>query len=162
MAATPSTSNPGDGSRTTTVADAAPRQANASNARQGATIGTLRLRGGPRNKQRVAWDEDVVDNEGCGRKSSKICCIYNKPRKFDESSSEEDSDSDSDLDSACDNHSHHHHSHQHSQHDGPGGSGLQMRPDQSGNVCQLKKKPERNAYETMPSSSKKGGKRTGA
>lgn len=33
--------------------------------------GTLRLRGGPRNGPRVAWDEAVVDNEGLGRKKSK-------------------------------------------------------------------------------------------
>ncbi|KAG9311819.1 phosphatase inhibitor-domain-containing protein [Chiua virens] len=40
----------------------------------------------------------VVDNEGCGKKKSKICCIYHKPRQFDESSSESDSAS-SDSDS---------------------------------------------------------------
>ena len=36
-------------------------------------IGTLCLSGGPRrrSRQHVAWDEDVIDNEGCGRKSSK-------------------------------------------------------------------------------------------
>jgi hypothetical protein len=33
--------------------------------------GVLRLRGGPRSTQRVVWREDVVDNEGCGKKSSK-------------------------------------------------------------------------------------------
>jgi protein phosphatase 1 regulatory subunit 11 len=43
----------------------------------------------------------VVDNEGLGRKSSKVCCIYHKPREFGESSSEEDS-SDSDVSSSDD------------------------------------------------------------
>jgi protein phosphatase 1 regulatory subunit 11 len=33
--------------------------------------GTLHLRGGLRNRPHVAWGEDVVDNEGLGRKKSK-------------------------------------------------------------------------------------------
>ena len=33
--------------------------------------GTLRLRGAPVHERRVVWAEDVVDNEGLGRKSSK-------------------------------------------------------------------------------------------
>jgi len=60
--------------------------------------GTLRLRGGPRNGPRVAWNEDVVDNEGLGRKKSKICCIYHRPRRFDESSDEESSGTESGSD----------------------------------------------------------------
>jgi protein phosphatase 1 regulatory subunit 11 len=37
-----------------------------------ATVGALRLRGGPRrNRQHVAWGEGVVDNEGCEKKKSK-------------------------------------------------------------------------------------------
>jgi protein phosphatase 1 regulatory subunit 11 len=31
----------------------------------------LRLRGGPVSRRRVVWDEEVVDNEHLGRKSSK-------------------------------------------------------------------------------------------
>ena len=61
----------------------------------------LRLRGAhgasgtePRARRRIQWAEDVVDNEGLGRKSSKVCCIYHKTRRFGESSSEEDSSSD--------------------------------------------------------------------
>lgn len=46
--------------------------------------------------RRITWAEDVIDNEGLGRKSSKVCCIYHKPREFGESSSEDDSSSDSD------------------------------------------------------------------
>jgi len=46
----------------------------------------------------VQWAEDVVDNEGLGRKSSKVCCIYHKPKGVEESS-DESSSSDSDTDS---------------------------------------------------------------
>ncbi|OCF41879.1 hypothetical protein I317_04289 [Kwoniella heveanensis CBS 569] len=53
--------------------------------------GVLKLRGGPLKKQRVVWSEETVDNEGMGKKKSKICCIYHKPRAFDESSSDESS-----------------------------------------------------------------------
>ncbi|KAL7412973.1 phosphatase inhibitor-domain-containing protein [Mrakia frigida] len=61
-------------------------------------VGTLRLRGrhviaeGELGTGRgVKWVEGTIDNEGMGRKSSKICCIYHKPRPFDESSSDESS-----------------------------------------------------------------------
>ncbi|RVX76149.1 hypothetical protein B0A52_00506 [Exophiala mesophila] len=64
----------------------------------------LRLRGAhdastrsPRRQ--ITWAEDVIDNEGLGRKSSKVCCIYHKTREFGESSSEDDSSSDSSNDS---------------------------------------------------------------
>jgi Protein phosphatase inhibitor len=40
-------------------------------------------------------DDDVVDNEGMGRKSSKRCCIFHKQRAFGESSTDS-SDYDSD------------------------------------------------------------------
>jgi len=63
-----------------------------------APAGTLRLRGGLRNRPRVVWDEDVVDNEGLGRKKSKICCIYHRPRRFDESSDEDSSGTESGSD----------------------------------------------------------------
>ncbi|PGH17015.1 hypothetical protein AJ79_01399 [Helicocarpus griseus UAMH5409] len=90
----------------------------------------------------IRWAEDVVDNEGLGRKSSKVCCIYHKARPVGESSSESSSSSDSssssesDSDSDVDNgearmaggrrippnrqlrHNNHPHQHQH-QHDGP-------------------------------------------
>ncbi|KAG2351873.1 phosphatase inhibitor-domain-containing protein, partial [Suillus spraguei] len=89
------TSAPTDGSRTITLLDSQPRPEDDTS--QFGVVGTLRLRGQPRKaRQRVAWDEDVIDNEGCGKKKSKICCIYHKPRRFDESSEEESSGSDSD------------------------------------------------------------------
>ncbi|CAM1503874.1 Fc.00g014650.m01.CDS01 [Cosmosporella sp. VM-42] len=64
----------------------------------------LRLRGHHTSTGRsVQWAEDVVDNEGLGRKSSKVCCIYHKPKAVDESSGESSSDSsDSDSDSGTD------------------------------------------------------------
>ncbi|KAI7266342.1 hypothetical protein KC345_g8214 [Hortaea werneckii] len=43
----------------------------------------------------VRWAEDVVDNEGMGKKSSKVCCIYHKPHDGAESSSGEDTSSSS-------------------------------------------------------------------
>jgi protein phosphatase 1 regulatory subunit 11 len=51
----------------------------------------LTLRGRPT----VTWDENVEDNEGLGRKSSKRCCIFHKQRDFGESSTDS-SDNDSD------------------------------------------------------------------
>lgn len=69
------TGTPNDGSRTITVldvptpekgADGDDDQTFASNPRP-----VLKLRGGPRSKQRVAWKEEVIDNENCGRKKSK-------------------------------------------------------------------------------------------
>ncbi|KFY84009.1 hypothetical protein V500_09713 [Pseudogymnoascus sp. VKM F-4518 (FW-2643)] len=65
----------------------------------------LRLRGamrspGERNDRRIQWAEDVIDNEGLGRKSSKVCCIYHPPKaSIDDSSDESSSDSSSDSDS---------------------------------------------------------------
>ncbi|RXK37049.1 hypothetical protein M231_05637 [Tremella mesenterica] len=64
------------------------------------TVGVLKLRGAGR-KGKVVWSEGTVDNEHLGRKKSKICCIYHKPRAYDESSSES-------SESDCDSHSHPH------------------------------------------------------
>ncbi|KAF9559315.1 hypothetical protein CPC08DRAFT_606821, partial [Agrocybe pediades] len=77
-------------------------------------VGTLHLCGArrPNNRPRVAWNKDVIDNEVCGKKKSKICCIYHKPRRFDESSDESDSDSDSDS-SCSGNPAHNHANHLH-------------------------------------------------
>ena len=35
------------------------------------SIGVLRLRGGPIQRQKVNWTEETVDNEGMGKKKSK-------------------------------------------------------------------------------------------
>ncbi|KAK9451558.1 phosphatase inhibitor-domain-containing protein [Limtongia smithiae] len=63
-------------------------------------VGTLRLRGGPVSDRRVAWSDDVIDNEGMGKKKSKICCIFHKQRAFDESSSDDSSSSSDSYDSS--------------------------------------------------------------
>lgn len=71
----PSTGTPTDGSRTIVVHDSQPREdsGNGDDASGGGrpNDGILRLRGGPRNRPRVAWTEDVIDNEGMGKKKSK-------------------------------------------------------------------------------------------
>jgi len=50
----------------------------------------------PSTRRRIQWAEDVVDNEGLGRKKSKVCCIFHKTREVGESSSEDDSSSSDD------------------------------------------------------------------
>eukprot|EP00483_Globobulimina_turgida_P010959 UN10980 len=39
----------------------------------------------------VTWDDSVIDNEFMNKKKSNKCCIYKKPHRWDESSSESDS-----------------------------------------------------------------------
>ena len=72
-------------------------------------IPPLRLRASEQDRdqqrdqeRRIHWDESVVDNEGMGKKSSKVCCIYHRPREpgaesSDSSSSSSDSDDEADL-----------------------------------------------------------------
>ena len=87
--------------------------------RLSAPSGVLRLRAEPSERRHIQWAEDVIDNEGMGKKSSKgtaspslpprhtagranksiVCCIYHKPRAADESSDDDSSDSSSDSDS---------------------------------------------------------------
>lgn len=74
-----------------------------TNAGPSAPSGTLRLRAEPQERRGIRWAEDVVDNEGMGKKSSKVCCIYHKPHEpgdsdSDSSSSSSDSDSDDEPD----------------------------------------------------------------
>lgn len=53
---------------------------------------TLKLRL-KKEKKKLKWTEETVDNEGLGKKKSKCCCQYTKPRKdLDESSSESEDD----------------------------------------------------------------------
>lgn len=119
----------------------------------------LRLRGAhevsetgtPRLRRRITWAEDVIDNEGLGRKSSKVCCIYHKAREFGESSSEDDSSSDDSSDSDG------------SGSDSPDDGGARMSGNRRGrksdhghkhgddcNHNKAKRKPSPNAYEKMP------------
>ncbi|KAE9402522.1 hypothetical protein BT96DRAFT_991160 [Gymnopus androsaceus JB14] len=122
-----------------------------SNDPANSTTGTLKLRASTRKpRQKVIWREDVVDNEGAGKKSSKICCIYHKPKAFDESSDEDDSDTESD--SSCD---HNHASHRHS-HGPAGGHGPGLESSDSGSSVQHIEHGDspNNAYEMAPSSKK--------
>ncbi|KAJ1722556.1 Type 1 phosphatases regulator ypi1, partial [Coemansia erecta] len=98
------------GSRTLTIAPAVSQEAAAT------PPGILHLRGsasgsgasesssGNVQPPRVQWAEDTVDNEGLGRKKSKVCCIFRKQRAFGESDSDESdsccSDGDSDTPNA--------------------------------------------------------------
>ncbi|KAL4264644.1 Type 1 phosphatases regulator [Pleurotus pulmonarius] len=143
----PSTSAPGDGSRTITIQESEPIQDPLP--AEATSVGAIRVRAtNRRDNNRVVWDENVVDNEGCGRKSSKICCIYHKPRNFDESSSEEDS-SDSGSDSDCDGHGHSHpHSHRRDLD--------RAQPSRGGDHLMKDSASEPNAYEQVPK-----GKSTG-
>jgi len=155
----PSTSAPGDGSRTLTITSDPTQEENddeqGDNPEGGQIIGTLNLRVtqlGPR----VAWGEDVIDNEGFGKKKSKICCIYHKPRRFDESSDESSSDSDSDSSLSCHNHNHR----PSPSRRGPGSSNPQQAPRGPGVVHEpeLLDDTEPNAYEKQ-SELKKGKRR---
>jgi len=72
----PSNAMSREGSRTALmVQNAAQRDASAASTPELAVglapAGTLRLRGAQRDGPHVAWNEDVVDNEGLGRKKSK-------------------------------------------------------------------------------------------
>ncbi|KIK52661.1 hypothetical protein GYMLUDRAFT_49813 [Collybiopsis luxurians FD-317 M1] len=155
----PNTAAPTDGSRTITITPTPAGEDNgsSSNDPEDSSTGVLRLRAASnstrRPKQRVVWREDVVDNEGVGKKSSKICCIYHKPKAYDESSDEDDSDSDSDSDSSCD----HDHPHGHNGHAHGHREGLQNRDDGASIEHIEHSEPQRNAYEIAPVSKK--GKR---
>jgi len=57
-----------------------------------------------KNKPSVKWTEDVVDNEFLNKKSSKKCCIYSKPRRWDESDSESSGDEEDGHHPDCEHH----------------------------------------------------------
>jgi len=49
----------------------------------------LKLKNKKTSKKKIQWTEDTIDNEGLGKKKSKCCCQYTKPRaNLDDSSSE--------------------------------------------------------------------------
>ncbi|KAG8833915.1 hypothetical protein FRC17_009874 [Serendipita sp. 399] len=99
------------------------------------------LRKGKKSGQRVVWKEDVIDNEGSGKKKSKICCIYHKPKKWDESSDESSDGSD------CEDE---HHNHGHSPTSGAQGSSSNVVASSSTTTVIPLRKPEPNAYEHQP------------
>ncbi|KAF4615826.1 hypothetical protein D9613_012433 [Agrocybe pediades] len=74
----PNAGTPTDGSRTMTITRDPTKEHPDSDENEeqgpgGQAVGTLHLRGArrPTNRPRVAWNEDVIDNEGCGKKKSK-------------------------------------------------------------------------------------------
>ncbi|AHL28927.1 protein phosphatase [Encephalitozoon hellem] len=40
------------------------------------TMTKMKLKLVQKEPKRVTWTKDTVDNEGMGKKKSKICCIY--------------------------------------------------------------------------------------
>lgn len=137
--------------------------------------GLLRLRGedtrnadeGIASARHIKWSEDVIDNEGKGKKSSKVCCIYHKSHPVGESSSESDSsDSDSDDSSDSDNETDWqgnrgglHLTRPHNMASRPGEQDLEtgrcsyrQRPNEE---KARRKKPSPNAYEKMPKATKR-------
>ncbi|KAF1988068.1 hypothetical protein K402DRAFT_392341 [Aulographum hederae CBS 113979] len=120
--------------------------------------GVLRLRAATTSDRHVQWAEDVVNNENMGKKSSKVCCIYHKPRNPNDSSSDDSDSSESDFSDSDDdnssarppsrrvggphNHDHHGHGHGHD-HGGDGAGG-------SAKGKGKQRRPSPNAYEKMP------------
>ncbi|KAF9534045.1 phosphatase inhibitor-domain-containing protein [Crepidotus variabilis] len=151
----PNTYGASDGSRTQIITSNPTEEGGNEGSGSGGenVVGSLRLRGAPRRTQRVVWSEDVIDNEGCGKKKSKICCIYHKPRQFDESSSEESSDSDSDSDCG---HAHRCSARRHDHSALGDGSGGQLQASGSSSVVGIVNdaEVEPNAYEKQPPSKK--------
>ena len=59
-------------------------------------------------KKSVNWTEETVDNEGLGRKKSKCCCIYVKPKRLTPGEPAVSSDEDSSDGEECRDCSGHH------------------------------------------------------
>ena len=135
------------GSATTTVVPDPPQE------EQPALVLRLRAASATRTRRRIQWTEDTVDNEGMGKKKSKVCCIYHKPREFGESSSEEDSSDSSNSDSGSDTAARaggpqrcghgHHHSRRNRRNPKYSKDG-----DEKGDSARRRASP--NAYEKMP------------
>ena len=93
----PSTRTAGSGTATPTATSGS-QTITQTNAGPSIPFGTLRLRAEPQERRHIQWAEEVVDNEGMGKKSSKVCCIYHKPHDPGDSDDEDDSDSESGSD----------------------------------------------------------------
>jgi len=147
-----------DGSRTITIHDV-PAPEGTDDEEASHPRSALRLRGGPRSQQRVVWKEGTVDNEHCGKKKSKICCIYHKPKRFDESS-DESSSGESDSGRAKpirrSRRPHHHHSPNEGSNDSSSSSGASeggadRQASDSATVAELEDPlSTTNAYEARP------------
>jgi len=110
---------------------------------------------GEGNGRKIKWAEGTVDNEGLGRKKSKVCCIYHAPRGIDESSDESSSDSD-DSDSGDDARSGSARPAKNSTGKGKKGSGHEGHDHGKG-----KRSRSPNAYEKQPKVKGEMGKRKG-
>ncbi|KAL4785065.1 phosphatase inhibitor-domain-containing protein [Aspergillus varians] len=143
------------------------RVSSVSRVQNDTSAGTLRLRAeddastsrDETPARHIRWSDDVIDNEGMGKKSSKVCCIYHKTRPVGESSSESESsdsdssDSDSDRETGavnprrknCQHNDHHRDGAQKSpeRSRSPGGHSHNTEKGQ-------RRKPSPNAYEKMP------------
>lgn len=153
----PSTSAPGHGSRTLTITNSPTQEENddeqGDDPESSQIIGTLNLRVTRQTGPRVGWDERVIDNEEFGKKKSKVCCIYHKPRRFDESS-DESSDSDSSSSSCPHEHDHPGHSQNRPNPSPRGSSSSNLQQAQRGRGVvhepELLDDIEPNAYEQQP------------
>ncbi|RPD72446.1 hypothetical protein L226DRAFT_573187 [Lentinus tigrinus ALCF2SS1-7] len=144
---------PSEGSQTITAENTQTREVQTDG--EPSTVGTLRLRGVPRHRQRVVWREDVVDNELANKKKTKICCIYHRPKQFDESSdSDSSSDSGSSSESGSDNARAHRRCNHDHDHDGAdhGDHATTSRDPQGGSIVKEldSDSDDRNAYERKP------------
>ncbi|XP_042562917.1 E3 ubiquitin-protein ligase PPP1R11 [Clupea harengus] len=89
---------------------------------------TIKLRK-RKTEKKVEWSSDTVDNEHLGRRSSKCCCVYEKPRQFGESSTESEGEDDDGCGSA---HCIMGHGSRHRPGEGGGGGGGGTAPPSSG------------------------------
>ncbi|KAK6404338.1 Type 1 phosphatases regulator ypi1 [Oleoguttula sp. CCFEE 5521] len=104
---------------------------------------TLRLRAPAVERRGISWAEDVVDNEGMGKKSSKVCCIYHGPHEHGDESSGSDSSSSDDEDDLPDL--------SRAQKAGDRGKGKgNAKKDECGEGKSGDRKPSPNAYERQP------------
>lgn len=95
------------GTRSTTATTTATTTDTSNTHDSGTTSPVLHLRNGGekksnKNKNKVRWTEDVVDNENMNKKKTKICCIFHPHREFGELSSEESSSSSDESDKSDD------------------------------------------------------------
>ena len=77
-------------SHTRTLTITAHEDSNEASENRTADSATIGLK--KKKKKKVAWRQDTIDNEGMGKKTSKCCCIYQKPHNFGESSSDSEQD----------------------------------------------------------------------
>lgn len=52
----------------------------------------LKLKNPTKVERKVNWAENTIDNEYLNKKKSKCCCVFEKVRNWDESSSEDENE----------------------------------------------------------------------